>query len=82
MACIKSLESLTLDLPPSCVAFCPTQPQYFVVGTYYLHQKEQQGTSFNTAGTQDDAAGSADQQAQQQKRSGSVILFRLERDTM
>ncbi|KAF2173581.1 hypothetical protein M409DRAFT_15859 [Zasmidium cellare ATCC 36951] len=43
MALITSLKSLTLDLPPSCIAFCPRRPQLFVVGTYHLHRKEQEG---------------------------------------
>lgn len=43
MALLSSIQSLTLDLPPSCIAFCPRQPQLFVVGTYHLHRKEQEG---------------------------------------
>ncbi|KAK3698775.1 hypothetical protein LTR37_016779 [Vermiconidia calcicola] len=75
MAAITSIRSLTLDLPPSCIAFCPTLPQYFVVGTYFLHPEEEQ----QSAAAQDDEVTSADEDVQQ-KRSGSLILFRLEGD--
>jgi diphthamide biosynthesis protein 7 len=34
---ISSVTSLTLDLPPSCIALCPTHPRFFAVGTYFLH---------------------------------------------
>ncbi|KAK3699313.1 hypothetical protein LTR37_016465 [Vermiconidia calcicola] len=74
MAAITSIRFLTLDLPPSCIAFCPTLPQYFVVGTYYLHPKGQL-----SAAAQNDEVPSADEDVQQ-KRSGSLILSRLEGD--
>ena len=77
MAAITSIRSLTLDLPPSCIAFCPTLPQCFVVGTYFLHPEEEQ----QSAAAQDDEVTSADEDVQQ-KRSGSLILFRLEGDEM
>ncbi|KJR79884.1 uncharacterized protein SPSK_10320 [Sporothrix schenckii 1099-18] len=35
-----SIESHTLDLPPSCIEFCPGYPDYFCVGTYNLVQDE------------------------------------------
>lgn len=41
---IKSITSRILDLPPSCIAFVPTHPRLFVVGTYYLHPREEQET--------------------------------------
>ncbi|KAK2759811.1 hypothetical protein FQN54_002545 [Arachnomyces sp. PD_36] len=43
MAAAKHLKSLTtifLDQPPSCLEFCPTAPDYFVVGTYLLTEVE------------------------------------------
>ena len=42
MTALPSIRSLTLHQPPSCIAFCPTQPQYFVVGTYFLHDAKDQ----------------------------------------
>lgn len=72
MTLISSIQSLTLDLPPSCIAFCPTQPQYFVVGTYYLHPKALEDASTDLSGTEQTA----------QKRTGSLVLFRLDSETM
>ena len=92
MASISSIKSLTLDLPPSCIAFCPSRPQFFVVGTYFLHPKEQQTAASNTSevGAPDggDAADNSIQQEARERegkqlRTGSLILFRLgDDDTM
>ncbi|KAI0880949.1 WD40-repeat-containing domain protein [Annulohypoxylon maeteangense] len=70
---IPPLRSLTLDLPPSCIEFCPGQPEYFVVGTYNLQRgSEDPGT---VAGVDEET----DQQATKsvQTRDGSLILFKL-----
>ncbi|KAF7190590.1 hypothetical protein HII31_07749 [Pseudocercospora fuligena] len=86
MAQVDAVRSLTLDLPPSCIAFCPTQSNFFVVGTYYLHGKEQQGDlrEANNAeplsGDPEDTPPSPDESVQ--KRTGSLILFQLEQDNM
>lgn len=90
MALISSKVSLTLDLPPSCITFCPSNPQFFVVGTYLLHQKEHLSAESNTpdAGAVDDEANSPIQQEHDedaaqdvnQLRTGSLILFRLKHD--
>ena len=95
MAQLPSLASLTLDLPPSCIAFCPSKPQFFVVGTYLLHPKEQQGAGAKNspaaAGDGDDEAdGSIQQEGESEAegkqplssavRTGSLILFRLDED--
>lgn len=63
MTSIPSLLSQTLPLPPSCIAFCPTQPDLFIVGTYFLHPNENIVVNGQTTPWQ--------------KRSGSLILFRL-----
>ncbi|KAL9590894.1 MAG: hypothetical protein Q9203_000264 [Teloschistes exilis] len=34
------LKTLILDLPPSCIAFSPSSPAHFVVGTYRLKNEE------------------------------------------
>lgn len=39
---ITSSTSTVLGLPPSAVAFCPSHPQYYVVGTYFLHPNTEQ----------------------------------------
>jgi hypothetical protein len=36
MHSIQHLQSLTLDLPPSCIEFWPANEKYAVVGTYNL----------------------------------------------
>ncbi|GAB7324742.1 hypothetical protein MBLNU13_g08599t1 [Cladosporium sp. NU13] len=34
---VVSSQSTNLEVPPSAVAFCPSHPRYYVVGTYFLH---------------------------------------------
>jgi diphthamide biosynthesis protein 7 len=65
---ITSETSTVLDLPPSAVAFCPSHPEFYVVGTYFLHPKEDDGESKPI-----EASGEAPQ-----KRTGTLILYRLE----
>ena len=65
----SSITSIILDSQPSCLEFCLSNTVYFVVGTYVLEvdEKPEDGTteiSKNDIGLQ--------------KRSGSLILFRLE----
>jgi len=76
MTSIHSISSLRLDQPPSCIAFCPTQPQYFVIGTYLLHQNE---ASFALSGEDDGDDASA---TKAQTRSGSLILYELDGDEL
>ncbi|KAF1984460.1 hypothetical protein K402DRAFT_413934 [Aulographum hederae CBS 113979] len=66
MALISSDFRLELDLPPSCMAFCPHDPQYLVVGTYHLNRQE----DANQSDTQDE-------DHQRQKRTGSLILLKV-----
>lgn len=66
MSTISSLVSQTLPVPPSCIAFCPTQPDLLVVGTYLLHKDESEVVNGSILPWQ--------------KRTGSLILFRLEED--
>ncbi|OJD32536.1 wd40 repeat-like protein [Diplodia corticola] len=68
MASIKSIRSLTLDIPPSCIEFVPGHPELFVVGTYYLEKK------------QDEEATAESTNGQPQQRTGSLLLFRLDGD--
>ncbi|KAI1656113.1 hypothetical protein F4813DRAFT_365397 [Daldinia decipiens] len=69
---ITSLKSLTLDLPPSCIEFCPGHPDYFVVGTYNLQKEDKLDT---------DLVARDDEEEQQvkktQTRDGSLVLFKL-----
>lgn len=74
MTSITSIQSLTLDIPPSCIEFCSAAPQYFVVGTYFLEKKEQDASQLE--------AEEEDLPKEGQKRTGSLIVFRLDGDKM
>jgi diphthamide biosynthesis protein 7 len=70
---IKSETSTILDLPPSAVAFCPSHPEFYVVGTYFLHPKEEEGNNDKTSNSEDSSSNEAPQ-----KRTGTLILYRLQ----
>ncbi|KAI2622668.1 hypothetical protein GGS26DRAFT_567152 [Hypomontagnella submonticulosa] len=70
---IAPLRSLTLDLPPSCIEFCPGHPDYFVVGTYNL-QKE---PDTEAAPIPVDEEQEQTSKKSVQTRDGSLVLFRL-----
>ncbi|KAK3110006.1 hypothetical protein LTR53_016156 [Teratosphaeriaceae sp. CCFEE 6253] len=73
MTSISSIRQLTLGLPPSCIAFCPTRPQYFVIGTYHLLS--------NATAPNGDATGDAEESEHgPQSRSGSLMLYELKDD--
>lgn len=78
---ISPLQSLILDLPPSCIEFCPAHPGYFVVGTYYLERtadapaEEVQPAGDDDDGNEDVSEAKA---SSPQSRNGSVIVFRLQ----
>lgn len=57
------LQSITLDLPPSCIEVCPAHPDYFCIGTYSLEQDEKRARGDTT---------------RPQNRNGSIILFKVE----
>jgi diphthamide biosynthesis protein 7 len=64
MPSIQQLQSITLDLPPSCIEFCPNDPQYAVVGTYNLEKEGNQPSE-------------EDEQPKSQQRNGSLILIKV-----
>ncbi|GKT48431.1 uncharacterized protein ColSpa_08612 [Colletotrichum spaethianum] len=67
---IASKQSLVLDLPPSCIEFCLSHPEYFVVGTYNLVKDEE---------PLDESVNAEPSVAKKtQNRNGSLIVFRLE----
>ncbi|KAF7545654.1 hypothetical protein G7Z17_g9005 [Cylindrodendrum hubeiense] len=68
---VSSKVSLTLDLPPSCIQFCPAHPELFVVGTYNLERDE---TAGQTNGGEEE--GSAAKTPQ--NRDGSLLVFRID----
>ena len=65
MPLIDHLQSLILDLPPSCVEFCPHNERYAVVGTYNLEKEEPVQELSNQ---------------KSQQRNGSLILLQIEID--
>ncbi|KAI1773735.1 hypothetical protein F4818DRAFT_99963 [Hypoxylon cercidicola] len=69
---IAPLRSLGLDLPPSCIEFCPAHPDYFVVGTYNL-QKEEEFT--DEVPIEDEEQQRTTKQVQ--TRNGSIVVFQL-----
>jgi diphthamide biosynthesis protein 7 len=78
MTCISSIKSLILDLPPSCIEFCPVARDYFVVGTYYLEKSEEvevedelQDTA-NTADTTTEDEKKEEDDDEDEKESGNV----------
>ncbi|THV83113.1 WD40 repeat-like protein [Aureobasidium pullulans] len=79
MTSINSIQSLILDLPPSCIEFCPVARDYFVVGTYFLEKKEQEATAEDTTENNSDEE-SEDVEKKPQTRTGSLILFKIDGD--
>jgi diphthamide biosynthesis protein 7 len=80
MTSINSVKSIILDLPPSCIEFCPVARDYFVVGTYFLEKKEQDVNVEDAA--EDEEQKSEDVDKTPQTRTGSLILFKVEGDEM
>lgn len=78
MTSITSIQSQILDLPPSCIEFCPVARDYFVVGTYFLEKKEQGVGVENDTEEQEENSG--DTEKKPQTRTGSLILFKVEGD--
>ena len=71
---IKSFQSMTLDLPPSCIEFCPRYPSHFLVGTYYLETNE---TEVKDTEKNNDGVEAEVEAEQAQSKSGSIIVFAL-----
>ncbi len=83
MTSISSTRSLILDLPPSCIAFCPTQPRFFVVGTYHLHDSTTVNRKRTPSSINDEAPEDQDGTSKPaQTRSGSLILYELNGNEM
>lgn len=70
---IISIDTLFLDIPPSCIEFWDLHPEYFVLGTYFLKKpKQEQGET--------QAENSSDENTpakKPQERTGSLILCKL-----
>ncbi|KAF6793828.1 Diphthine methyltransferase [Colletotrichum musicola] len=70
---IASKQCIILDLPPSCIEFCPSHPAYFVVGTYNLIKDDKQTTEMTETERTDSPASQ-----KPQNRNGSLMVFRYE----
>lgn len=71
---IKSFQSMILDLPPSCIQFCPRYPSLFLVGTYYLETSEAEPREIE----KDEDGDEIEVEARQaQSKSGSILVFEL-----
>lgn len=85
MTTIRSLCSLTLDFPPSCIEFSRVYPECFVIGTYFLEQQKSSGPRDGDGGSGDEAKAEPPEQSSEvfqrermpQQRSGSLILLQL-----
>ncbi|KAK4240766.1 hypothetical protein C8A03DRAFT_41782 [Achaetomium macrosporum] len=73
---VQSLSSQILDLPPSCVEFCPAFPSYFLVGTYSL-ETQNAGPSNGDVDSDNERGGQSAQPKQPQSRNGSIIAFQI-----
>ncbi|KAK2034366.1 hypothetical protein LX32DRAFT_679218 [Colletotrichum zoysiae] len=71
---VASKQSFVLDLPPSCIEFCPSHPKYFVVGTYNLVKDEEPSDESGDAGSS--------VAKKVQNRNGSLVVFRLENSSV
>lgn len=67
---LTSKASLVLDLPPSCVQFCPSDPEYFLVGTYNLQKEDGAPADSDVGGVK-----------KPQNRNGSLVLFKTDGET-
>jgi len=68
MPSIAHLRSITLELPPSCIEYCPNHSQYAIVGTYNLEKQDDQEA------TPEEGAPKT------QQRNGSLILLQADGD--
>ena len=66
---IASKVALTLDLPPSCIQFCPAHIRYFVVGTYNLQKEDE---------VEPAAAETETVLRKPQSRNGSLVVFKTD----
>ena len=37
---VELFQSLTVELPPSCISFVPFNTDHFIIGTYFLEEDE------------------------------------------
>jgi diphthine methyl ester acylhydrolase len=73
---ISPLQSLILDLPPSCIEFCPAHPDYFVIGTYELQKDEEQTPNPEEGDGEEEVVAATVPQSQ--SRNGSLVVFHVD----
>ncbi|KAK4185281.1 hypothetical protein QBC35DRAFT_504018 [Podospora australis] len=73
---VQSIWSRELNLPPSCIEFCPAHPSYFLVGTYNLEKDNFEPT--NDERNDDTEASQIAQPKRTQSRNGSILVFRVD----
>ena len=78
---VSSRTSLALDLPPSCVEFCPSSPNHFVVGTYNL-ERNADAAEHSTPADDDDVDVQVSGVKKAQSRNGSLILFEIKNNDL
>lgn len=88
---VSSIQSMQLDLPPSCIEFCPCSPSYFLIGTYNLEgyegpaaateakESEKQEAEQHDDDDDDDikTAATGGEKKAPQSRDGSILTFQL-----
>lgn len=62
----KSIQTVFLDQPTSCLEFCPTAPDHFVIGTYLLSEEK----------------SAEDDSVIKQSKTGSVQLWKLDSSSL
>ncbi|ODA83435.1 hypothetical protein RJ55_01949 [Drechmeria coniospora] len=75
---VASKLTRTLDLPPSCMQFCPRHPSYFVVGTYSLEESDAAGRGEADEPIEEQLAAAGNGQV----RHGTLVVFRLEGEVL
>lgn len=80
MTSVKSIASITLDTPPSCIELWPANRRYAVIGTYYLEKTDTQNHDQPGEINIDDV--NPDGQKGRQQRTGSLVLLDIQDDKM
>lgn len=74
---ISSLVTEYLDQPPSCLEFCPKEPNHFVIGTYLL-QEIKESPENREAEDQDDTLDESASVSIRQTKTGSLQLWQVD----
>lgn len=75
---ISSLVTEYLDQPPSCLEFCPADPNYFVVGTYLLQETQESTEEKDSDTAEDDEEKGTTSGSVKQTKTGSLQLWHLD----